>query len=491
MAHQQNRGSEPINKLYPELTYMGAYSAWSWGVSRLIDGIEIALSDKIDTKHLAVTGCSYAGKMALFAGAFDERIALTIAQESGGGGYTAWRVSETLGPVENLGATDYHWFIEDMRQFSGNNVPKLPIDHHELMAMVAPRALLVTGNPDYEWLADPSGYVASRAAKKIYQTLGIGDRFGFSIVAGHGHCAVPASQIPEISAFVDKFMLGIADANTAIETNAYDYIDYNRWFSWWGTDDPTLPPPDFSGYDWNYMEAECAVVGANWPIVEDPAASNGKYAQSPEIQGLPNVSTSPDDHIAFTFTAALDATYYVYARLHCLTADDDSFYSRMDNGSWSMQNGVSTGDQWQWKRITSYRLTAGEHTYTLANRENGAKVDKVAITDCPYMPEGFGEDAANCRDVGVKGVPLAPYAFHHIGANPFDKLDLAFTLPADAHVTIKLYNATGKEVAALTDKRYAPGDHAVSFDGQNLAPGLYLCTLRAGDFVESKKLIKK
>jgi hypothetical protein len=53
-------------------------------------------------KHIAVTGCSFASKMALFAGAFDERIVLTIAQESGGGGYPVWRVSETLGNVETL-----------------------------------------------------------------------------------------------------------------------------------------------------------------------------------------------------------------------------------------------------------------------------------------------------------------------------------------------------------------------------------------------------
>ena len=63
---------------------------------------------------LAISGCSFAGKMALFAGAFDERIALTIAQEPGGGGAAAWRVSETLGKVETLGATNYAWFIEDM-----------------------------------------------------------------------------------------------------------------------------------------------------------------------------------------------------------------------------------------------------------------------------------------------------------------------------------------------------------------------------------------
>ena len=81
MSHTQKRGNEPINKLYPDQTDMGAYCAWSWGVSRIIDGLEIVgKKSKIDTRKLAISGCSFAGKMALFAGAFDERIALTIAQ---------------------------------------------------------------------------------------------------------------------------------------------------------------------------------------------------------------------------------------------------------------------------------------------------------------------------------------------------------------------------------------------------------------------------
>jgi hypothetical protein len=200
MAHQQRRGAEPINRLYPEPTHIGAYSAWSWGISRIIDGLELVEKDlPIDRKHLAVTGCSFAGKMALFAGALDERIALTIAQESGGGGAAAWRVSETLGNVETLGKTNRAWFREAMFQFS-DAVEKLPYDHHELMAMVAPRALLLLGNPDYEWLADESGYVSCRAAHEVWKTFGIPDRFGFSIVAGHPHCQLPASQRPEVEA---------------------------------------------------------------------------------------------------------------------------------------------------------------------------------------------------------------------------------------------------------------------------------------------------
>ncbi|MDZ7723880.1 MAG: hypothetical protein U5R06_14000 [candidate division KSB1 bacterium] len=97
--------SDPFYRLYPDqnLDNSGQYSAWAWGVSRLIDGLELVQDSlAIDLERLAVTGCSYAGKMALFAGALDERIALTIAQESGGGGAPAWRVSETLGNVEKL-----------------------------------------------------------------------------------------------------------------------------------------------------------------------------------------------------------------------------------------------------------------------------------------------------------------------------------------------------------------------------------------------------
>lgn len=232
MAHQQTRGAEPINVLYPELQEMGAYAAWPWGVSRVIDGLEI-LGDKtkIDLKHLAISGCSFAGKMALFAGALDERIALTIAQEPGGGGAAAWRVSETLGEVETLGRTDYHWFKESMRQFS-DDVDKLPIDHHELCSLVVPRALLVFGNPDYPWLADESGYVSCYAARKVWEKFGIEDRMGWSIMDGHGHCQLPESQWPGLEAFVDKFLLE-KEADTDVRfAPMFENVDTEKWINW-------------------------------------------------------------------------------------------------------------------------------------------------------------------------------------------------------------------------------------------------------------------
>jgi len=275
--------TDPFYQLYPEYcegicsgtSNQGEYAAWSWGVSRLIDGMEIATHQSvnplpIDMKHLAVSGCSFAGKMALYAGAFDERIALTIAQESGGGGATSWRVShdiEAQGTVEDVDDTNYDWFAGQMYQFAGPNVYKMPVDQHELMAMIAPRALLETGNSEQYWLSNGSNYVASRATERIYNTLGIGDRFGFYLDGNHAHCATLPAESPVIASFVNKFMLGQETANTDVhvypnpaDTTDYGYpivvyggnyayyfptVNYRRWTDWWGSDNPQFPD------DWN------------------------------------------------------------------------------------------------------------------------------------------------------------------------------------------------------------------------------------------------
>lgn len=197
-------------RLYPHLKDNGAYSMWAWGFQRIIDGLEILGPEltKIDTKHIGVTGCSYAGKMALFCGAFDPRVCLTIAQEPGGGGAAAWRVSHTIDGVEDLDRTDYHWFKTSLRDnYHGDSVYQLPYDHHELCALVCPRAFLMLGNTDYKWLADESGYVSVNAAKRVWEHFGIADRMGYSILGGHPHCMLPKEQYPEVEAFIDHFLL--------------------------------------------------------------------------------------------------------------------------------------------------------------------------------------------------------------------------------------------------------------------------------------------
>jgi len=209
---RHERGEHHFDRLYPDLKDNGAYSEWAWGLSRLIDGLQQLGTEKtkIDMHRIGVTGCSYAGKMALYCGAFDERIALTIAQEPGGGGAAAWRKShESKEKVEDLDKTDYHWFLESQREnFSGDSVYRLPYDQHELCAMVCPRALLLLGNPDYVWLSDSAMQASADAARKVWQRFGIGDRMDCSIVGGHGHCQLPENQWPIVQSFIDRFLLG-------------------------------------------------------------------------------------------------------------------------------------------------------------------------------------------------------------------------------------------------------------------------------------------
>ena len=127
----------------------------------------------------------------------------------------------------------------------GTNVSYLPEDHHELMAMVAPRALFATDNPDFIWLSNPSCYVSCKAAEQVYSSFGIADRFGYNIVGAHGHCATTTTINNEMAAFINKFLLGQTNANTLIrdvDANITNTVNFARWTQWWGTTNAVLPP---------------------------------------------------------------------------------------------------------------------------------------------------------------------------------------------------------------------------------------------------------
>lgn len=236
-----------------DTVYTGQYAAWAWGCSRIIDGLvklngNLGGGVQLDLSHMMVTGCSYAGKMALFCGATDERVALTIAQESGGGGANSWRFNEdaqTPGTVEDIDNTDYGWFGNQMHNFGGTNVSYMPDDHHMLDALVAPRALFVSGNPDYTWLGNPSCYVCSKAVEQIYGNFSLSDRFGYNIIGGHGHCSTTSTIDSEMGAFINKFLLQSNSVNTLIrdvDGTSTNGVNAGAWTAWWGSTNPILGP---------------------------------------------------------------------------------------------------------------------------------------------------------------------------------------------------------------------------------------------------------
>jgi hypothetical protein len=444
------RNTDPFYRLYPDqnIDNSGQYSAWAWGVSRIIDGLELVQDSlPVDLKHLAVTGCSYAGKMALFAGAFDERVALTIAQESGGGGAPAWRVSEFGGDVEKLGATDHNWFKESMFQFSGLNVSRLPHDHHELMAMVAPRALLATGNTDFFWLSNPANYVTSRATKEVYKTLGISERFGFYIDGSHNHCAVPVTQRPAIEAFVDKFLLDKADVITdTVTINPYPNMDYERWYKWWGTGNPSFPDEGSSIKVW--LEPECGIVGSNWDIVQDATASKGAYVTIKA--GLNSTGAAPKDtatnQIVIPFTIDVAGTYNFLGKAIGATATDDSYWVRVDSTAWVSANGLA-GTDWQWGRMAIATLNPGPHTFTITYREDGAKLDKILITTSNasiITPEFAGPNCGLAPTIA----PAQAFSVSEKAANGTSVGNVSATDP-DAGNVLQKWKITGGTGASL------------------------------------------
>ena len=431
-------GTGPFDTLYPELKKNGTEIKWAWGVSRLIDGLQQLGPSvtRIDTEHIAVTGCSYAGKMALFCGAFDERIALTIPQEPGGGGIASWRVSNWLPiDVERISNTNYTWFLSDLRNnFNNDNVGYLPYDHHELAAMICPRALIMIGNPSMTWLADPSGFISIQAARKVWQQYGIEDRCGYSFL-GHGdHCGLPQAQYAEVQAFIRRYLLGQeVDTDVQIAPQNYrDSYDAKRWMAWWGTD--AQPPIYLSTGDEGevslYLEAENMITadnGGNFRVSQDASCSGGKYVET----AVNNTSLSQNkaNWLIGKFTVEEEGDYFVYARLNCNGSyDDDSYYVAYDSNTPARSNGLAAGgNAWTWMNLGNYvddgtlsvHLTPGDHQLVIVGREDGAKIDCVKLSTSRVTPDpgvlvpnaiyGIIDDKPlNRRPYDLQGRPVAP-----------------------------------------------------------------------------------
>ncbi|HET6556328.1 MAG TPA: sialate O-acetylesterase [Prolixibacteraceae bacterium] len=74
--------------------------------------------------------------------------------------------------------------------------------------------------------------------------------------------------------------------------------------------------------------------------------------------------------------------------------------------------------------------------------------------------------------------------------NPFNgKTSMTFEIPGKNHVSLKVYNLSGTEIAELAGKEYPAGKHSVEFNAVNLPKGIYFYTIRAGKFTQSRKMV--
>ena len=167
-------------------------AAWAWGLMRAVDYL---VSDPaIDGKRIAVVGHSRLGKTAILAAAFDERFAMAIPLQAGCGGTAPSRVKPEMGTQPNgksiaetvarINTSFPHWFDAVFKQFN-DATERLPFDQHELIALCAPRPVLVCAASDDLW-ANPAGqFELVRAADPVYR-----------LVAGEG--VADAAEMPPL-----------------------------------------------------------------------------------------------------------------------------------------------------------------------------------------------------------------------------------------------------------------------------------------------------
>ena len=260
------------------------------------------------------------------------------------------------------------------------------------------------------------------------------------------------------------------------------------------TGSDTLVVPSVN-YKYKYFEAECATVGTDWNILKDPLASNGEYVTvKTGVQSLSQAPADSTGYIIIPFSIDTAGNYSVFARLNDPTYDDDSYWVKMDDGSFVMDNGLVTSG-WEWLKCNDYSLAAGNHTLTIAYREDGAKLDKICITNSGIAPTGMGEKAENLCDTvttGVNNLPKIPdsYILGQNYPNPFNPVTkIKYSIPKSSYVSLKVFDLLGNEVATLVNGTKQPGNYAVSFDAKNLASGVYIYQLKADGFKASRKFV--
>lgn len=230
-----------------------------------------------------------------------------------------------------------------------------------------------------------------------------------------------------------------------------------------------------------WLEAECGQVGTLWNIETEVNASNGKFITVKPGTNSTGEAPAGDSGLAtYVFTVDESGPYNLYARVFCPTPNDDSFWIKMDNGSFKMWNGISAAN-WQWVKFNvTYNLSSGTHTLTIAYREDGAKLDKLWLTKSEANVPDQGSAAYNCSALSINDTPVKPFKFY---PNPVsDNLQIALScFPSN----VSLFSTNGQKL--FSQNSFTAN---MTIDMENYLSGIYILKVLNPTYTGQELIIK-
>ncbi len=189
--------------------------------------------------------------------------------------------------------------------------------------------------------------------------------------------------------------------------------------------------------------------------------------------------TGSGEYLTFTVTVQQDGKYNIAARLSAPNTGG-SIGVGVDGGALTVVNVLATGGYQSWgtQSIGKYDLTAGTHVLKTAFFFGGFNVNYF---DVSYV---------GAMSVNDQQLPPREFALEQNYPNPFNpKTKIDYAIQSSAQVSLTVFDLLGKQIATVVNKKQESGNYSVYFDASNVPSGVYYYELRAGKFIETKKMI--